>query len=79
MFTTCWVACSLHSTTAPGVCEHAFVAYAETLMARSPDPDDQPAMPAQSPEDIDADWGEHPGTDDDERLNRDRPPHWGDD
>ena len=32
-------------------------------------------LAAQSPEDTDADWGEHPGTDDDERLNRDRPPH----
>jgi hypothetical protein len=55
------------------------VADAETSKARSPDPDDQPTVPAQSPEDTDADWGEHPGTDDDERLNRDRPPHWGDD
>ena len=60
------------------VCEHAFVAYAETSMARSPDPDDQPALPAQSPEDTDAGWGEHPRTDDDERLDRDRPPHWAD-
>jgi hypothetical protein len=34
-----------------------------------------PALPEQSPEDTDAGWGEYPERDDD-RLNRDRPPHW---
>jgi hypothetical protein len=33
------------------------------------------ALPEQSPEDTDAGWGEYPERDDD-RLNRDRPPHW---
>jgi hypothetical protein len=36
-----------------------------------------PALPEQSREDTDAAWGEYPERDDD-RLNRDRPPHWDD-
>ena len=44
--------------------------------ARSPGPDDGPVLPDQSREDTDAGWGEHPEPDDDERLYRDRPPHW---
>ena len=36
-----------------------------------------PALPEQSREDTDAAWGEYPGRDDD-RLYRDRPPHWDD-
>ena len=32
--------------------------------------------PLQSREDTDAGWGERPEPDDDERLYRDRPPHW---
>ncbi len=37
----------------------------------------EPARPEQSPEDTDAAWGEYPSRDDD-RLYRDRPPHWDD-
>ncbi len=44
--------------------------------AGRPDPDDGPVLPDQSREDTDAGWGEHPEPDDDERLRRDRPPHW---
>jgi hypothetical protein len=40
-------------------------------------PADQPVLPEQSREDTDAAWGEYPPTDDD-RLHRDRPPHWDD-
>ena len=32
--------------------------------------------PLQSREDTNAGWGERPEPDDDERLYRDRPPHW---
>jgi hypothetical protein len=35
------------------------------------------AVPEQSPEDTDAAWGEYRQRDDD-RLYRDRPPHWDD-
>jgi hypothetical protein len=38
--------------------------------------DDAPVLPAQSREDTDVGWGEHPEPDDEERLRRDRPPHW---
>jgi hypothetical protein len=41
-----------------------------------PEPDDQPVLPEQSREDTDVGWGERPEPDDDERLSRDRPPHW---
>ncbi|MGH3199430.1 MAG: hypothetical protein ACRDNT_26705 [Streptosporangiaceae bacterium] len=41
-----------------------------------PEPDDQPVLPARSREDTDAGWGERPEPDDDERLSRERPPHW---
>jgi hypothetical protein len=37
-----------------------------------------PLRPEQSFEDTDAAWGEYREPDDDERLNRDRPPHWDD-
>jgi AcrR family transcriptional regulator len=40
------------------------------------DPDDEPVLPVVSPEDTDAAWGELAEPDDDERLYRDRPPHW---
>jgi hypothetical protein len=36
----------------------------------------QPVLPEQSREDTDVGWGERPEPDDDERLSRDRPPHW---
>jgi hypothetical protein len=35
-----------------------------------------PLLPTQSREDTDAGWGEYRERDDDERLIRDRPPHW---
>jgi len=38
---------------------------------------DGPVLPEQSREDTDAAWGEYPETGDD-RLYRDRPPHWND-
>ena len=44
--------------------------------AGHPDPDHEPVLPAQSREDTDAGWGEPAEPDDDERLYRDRPPHW---
>lgn len=47
-----------------------------TDSAGPPDPDEQPVLPAQSQEDTDIGWGEPPELDDDERLYRDRPPHW---
>jgi hypothetical protein len=44
--------------------------------AGPPHPDDRPAAPVKSQDDSDVGWGEQPGPDDDERLQRDRPPHW---
>jgi hypothetical protein len=41
-----------------------------------PDDDDAPLLPTQSREDTDAGWGEYRDRDDDDRLLRDRPPHW---
>jgi len=35
-----------------------------------------PVLPVQSQEDTDVGWGEQPELDDDERLYRERPPHW---
>jgi hypothetical protein len=40
------------------------------------DRSDMPVLPVQSQEDTDAGWGEQPGPEDDERLYRERPPHW---
>ena len=37
----------------------------------------EPVLPEQSREDTDAGWGEYPEAADD-RLSRDRPPHWDD-
>lgn len=37
-----------------------------------------PVVPEQSREDTDAEWGEYQERDDNERLYRDRPPHWDD-
>jgi hypothetical protein len=39
-------------------------------------PDDRPVLPVKSQDDTDVGWGEPPAPDDDERLERDRPPHW---
>lgn len=50
----------------------------------SPGPDETAAatsehvLPEQSREDTDAGWGEYTEPDDDQRLRRDRPPHWDD-
>lgn len=41
-----------------------------------PDPEDKPALPAQSQDETGIGWGEAPEPDDDERLRQDRPPHW---
>jgi hypothetical protein len=35
-----------------------------------------PVLAAQSREDTDVGWGEYRDRDDDDRLLRDRPPHW---
>jgi SAM-dependent methyltransferase len=40
------------------------------------DPDDKPVLPTRSQEDTDVGWGEQAEPDDDERLYRERPPHW---
>ena len=49
--------------------------------SRSPDvgPSDRsdtPVLPVRSQEDTDVGWGEQPEPEDDERLYRERPPHW---
>jgi hypothetical protein len=44
--------------------------------AKPPDPGDTPALPVKGQEDTDAGWGEQPEPDDNERLRRERPPHW---
>jgi hypothetical protein len=41
-----------------------------------PHPDDKPVLPVESQEDTDSGWGEQAEPDDDERLHRERPPHW---
>jgi hypothetical protein len=43
------------------------------------DAGDDEVLPEQTSDDTDRGWGEHPGsddTDDDERLIREKPPHW---
>jgi hypothetical protein len=37
---------------------------------------DVPLLQIQSQEDTDLGWGEQPEPEDDERLYRERPPHW---
>jgi hypothetical protein len=44
--------------------------------AGPPHPDDKPVLPVKSQEDTDTGWGEQAEPDDDERLYRERPPHW---
>jgi hypothetical protein len=39
---------------------------------------DKPTLPDRGRDETDVGWGERPEPDDDERLNRDRPPHWSD-
>jgi hypothetical protein len=53
----------------------------EKASSRSPDAGtsdrgEMPLLPTQSQEDTDVGWGEQPEPDDDERLHRERPPHW---
>jgi hypothetical protein len=38
----------------------------------------RPILPAQSREDTDVGWGDYAERDDNDRLLRDRPPHWDD-
>lgn len=49
----------------------------EPAVTGSQVPSSGPVLPEQSREDTDAGWGEYPVTND-ERLYRDRPPHWDD-
>ncbi len=46
-------------------------------VAADPAPAGRRLLPEQSREDTDAAWGDYPERDD-ERLYRDRPPHWAD-
>jgi hypothetical protein len=39
---------------------------------------EKPALPDRSGDETDIGWGDRPETGDDDRLNRDRPPHWED-
>ena len=39
-------------------------------------PEDDEVLPSRSAEDTDRGWGERPDEDDDERLLREKPPHW---
>jgi hypothetical protein len=49
----------------------------DSAESRVHDDDDVPVLPAQSSEDTDIGWGDYAEPDDD-RLIRDRPPHWDD-
>ena len=49
----------------------------EPVAAPDPASGREPILPEQSREDTDAGWGEYPERADD-RLHRDRPPHWDD-
>ncbi|MGH3155353.1 MAG: hypothetical protein ACRDNF_02075 [Streptosporangiaceae bacterium] len=44
--------------------------------AQRADTGDASVLAVPSREDTDVGWGEWPEPDDDERLRRDRPPHW---
>jgi hypothetical protein len=37
---------------------------------------DDEVLPEQTSDDTDRRWGEEPAEDDDERLTREKPPHW---
>jgi hypothetical protein len=41
-----------------------------------PPPPSAPILPTQSREDTDVGWGDYAERDDNDRLLRDRPPHW---
>jgi hypothetical protein len=51
-------------------------ALAPVLPAPVPSAPAVPVPPTQSREDTDVGWGEYPPADDNDRLLRDRPPHW---
>lgn len=36
----------------------------------------QPLLPSRSSDETDVGWGDEPEPDDEDRLRRDRPPHW---
>ena len=40
------------------------------------DPDDKKALPERTEDEAGVGWNEDPEPDDDERLRRERPPHW---
>lgn len=63
------------SPAGPGSPEIIAVARHQRAAAR-PQADGAPVLPDQSRDDTDAGWGELPGPGDEERLSRDRPPHW---
>jgi hypothetical protein len=44
--------------------------------AAGPAADEKPVLPAKSRDETDVGWGEPPDPDDEERLRRERPPHW---
>jgi DNA-3-methyladenine glycosylase II len=48
----------------------------EPPVAPRPGPDDKPVLPDRSQDETGIGWGEAPEPDDDERLRRERPPHW---
>jgi hypothetical protein len=52
----------------------------ETTEPEQPEPATAPTpiLPAQSREDTDVGWGDYAERDDNDRLLRDRPPHWDD-
>lgn len=69
---------ALDHVTAPGPVSGREPAPApDPVPDRKPAPGREPVRPEQSREDTDAGWGEYPERPDD-RLYRDRPPHWDD-
>jgi hypothetical protein len=64
-------------TAAPVTPGHAASEAGAAVIAPPGLPAGEPAAPEQSREDTDAAWGEYPESADD-RLHRDRPPHWDD-
>jgi hypothetical protein len=64
-------------TAAPVTAEHAASEAGAAVIAPRGQSAGEPAAPEQSREDTDAAWGEYPESADD-RLYRDRPPHWDD-
>jgi hypothetical protein len=61
---------------APDQAPHPPTSASPPTSAGRPDRDDKPAVPQRSLDDTDIGWGERPEPDDDERLSRERPPHW---